>query len=40
MKLLAKELRLTLHPSSAVLAFFGCLVIVPAYPYSVMFMLG
>ena len=40
MKLLAKELRLTLHPSSAVFAFFGCLVIVPAYPYSVIFMFG
>ena len=40
MKLLAKELRLTLHPSSAVFAFLGCLVMVPAYPYSVIFMFG
>ena len=39
-KLLYKELRLVAHPSSIVFAFLGCLVLVPAYPYSVIFMFG
>ena len=40
MALLYKELRLAAHPSSIVFAFLGCLVLVPAYPYSVVFMFG
>lgn len=40
MKLLYKEIALTAHPSSFVFAFLGCLVIVPAYPYTVIFMFG
>lgn len=40
MKLLYKELRLTAHPSSIAFAFLGCLVIVPAYPYSAIFLFG
>ena len=40
MKLLYKELRLAAHPSSIIFAFLGCLVIVPAYPYTVIFMFG
>lgn len=39
-KLLYKELRLVAHPTSIVFAFLGCLVLVPAYPYSVIFMFG
>lgn len=39
-KLLYKELRLVAHPTSIVFAFLGCLVFVPAYPYSVIFMFG
>ncbi len=38
--LLYKELRLAAHPTSMVFAFLGCLVLVPAYPYSVIFMFG
>lgn len=38
--LLYKELRLVAHPSSIVFAFLGCLVLVPAYPYSVIFLFG
>lgn len=38
--LLNKELRLAAHPTSIVFAFLGCLVLVPAYPYSVIFMFG
>lgn len=38
--LLYKELRLVAHPTSIVFAFLGCLVLVPAYPYSVIFMFG
>ena len=38
--LLYKELRLTAHPTSVVFAFLGCLVLVPAYPYSVIFLFG
>lgn len=40
MKLLYKEIRLAAHPTSVVFAFLGCLVLVPAYPYSVIFMFG
>lgn len=38
--LLYKELRLVAHPTSIVFAFLGCLVLVPSYPYSVVFMFG
>lgn len=38
--LLNKELRLAAHPTSIVFVFLGCLVLVPAYPYSVIFMFG
>lgn len=38
--LLYKEIRLAAHPTSIVFAFLGCLVLVPAYPYSVIFMFG
>ena len=40
MTLLYKEIRLAIHPTSIVFAFLGCLVLVPAYPYSVIFMFG
>lgn len=40
MKLLYKELALAAHPTSIVFAVLGCLVIVPAYPYTVIFMFG
>ena len=40
MTLLYKEMRLAAHPTSIVFAFFGCLVLVPSYPYSVIFMFG
>lgn len=38
--LMYKEMRLSAHPSSIVFSFLGCLVIVPAYPYTVIFMFG
>ena len=40
MTLLYKEIRLAAHPTSIVFIFLGCLVLVPAYPYSVIFMFG
>ena len=40
MTLLDKDIRLAAHPSSIVFAFLGCLVLVPAYPYSVIFLFG
>lgn len=40
MTLLYKEIRLAAHPTSIVFAFLGCLVLVPAYPYSVIFLFG
>ena len=40
MTLLYKEMRLVTHPTSIVFAFLGCLVLVPSYPYSVIFMFG
>ena len=40
MKLLYKEIRLCAHPTSLVFAFLGCLVLIPAYPYSVTFLVG
>ena len=39
-KLLRKEICLTAHPTSLVFSFLGCLVLVPAYPYSVIFLFG
>ena len=38
--LLYKEIRLAAHPTSIVFIFLGCLGLVPAYPYSVIFMFG
>lgn len=38
--LLYKEVRLVAHPTSVVFSFLGGLVLVPAYPYSVVFMFG
>ncbi|MGI5960099.1 MAG: ABC-2 transporter permease [Massiliimalia sp.] len=38
--LLYKEIRLAAHPTSIVFSFLGCLVLVPAYPCSVIFMFG
>lgn len=38
--LLYKEMRLTAHPTAIVFVFLGCLVLVPAYPYSVIFLFG
>ena len=40
MTLLYKEMRLAAHPTSIIFAFLGCLVLVPAYPYSVILMFG
>ena len=40
MKLLYKELALAAHPTTIIFAFLGCLVTVPAYPYTVIFMFG
>lgn len=40
MTLLYKDIRLAAHPSSIVFSFLGCLVLVPAYPYSVIFLFG
>ena len=40
MTLLYKEMRIVAHPTSIVFAFLGCLVLVPSYPYSVIFMFG
>ena len=40
MTLLYKEMRLAAHPTSIVFSFLGCLVLVPAYPYSVILMFG
>ena len=40
MTLLYKEMRLAAHPTSIIFAFLGCLVLVPSYPYSVVFMFG
>ena len=40
MTLLHKEILLVAHPTSIVFAFLGCLVLVPSYPYSVIFMFG
>ncbi|MDR2166709.1 MAG: ABC-2 transporter permease [Clostridiales bacterium] len=39
-KLLYKELRLAAHPNLFVFTFLGFLVIVPAYPYSMVFIFG
>lgn len=39
-QLLYKEIRLAAHPTSVVFTFLGCLVLVPAYPYSVIFLFG
>ncbi len=40
MKLLYKELALAAHPTLFIFTLLGCLVIVPAYPYSVIFLFG
>ncbi len=40
MKLFYKELVLAAHPTSLIFALLGCLVIVPSYPYTVIFMFG
>lgn len=40
MKLLYKELALAAHPSLFVFMSLGCLVIVPSYPYTVIFLFG
>lgn len=40
MKLLYKELALAAHPTLFVFTLLGCLVIVPAYPYTVIFLFG
>ena len=38
--ILYKELKLAAHPTSIVFVLLGCLVLVPAYPYSVIIMFG
>ena len=38
--LLFKEIMLSTHPTSIVFVLLGCLVLVPAYPYSLIFMFG
>ena len=38
--LLYQELRRAAHPPSLVFVCLGCLVLVPAYPYSVIFLCG
>ena len=40
MKLLYKELSLAAHPSLYAFMLLGCLVIIPVYPYTVIFMFG
>lgn len=40
MKLLYKEFALAAHPTLYIFTLLGCLVIVPAYPYSVIFLFG
>ncbi len=40
MNLLYKELRLAVHPTFYVFMFMGALVLIPAYPYGVVFMFG
>lgn len=40
MTLIYKEMELVAHPTSIVFSFLGCLVLVPAYPYSVIFLFG
>lgn len=39
-KLLYKELRLAAHPSMYIFLFMGALVLIPAYPYSMMYFFG
>lgn len=39
-KLLYKELRLAAHPSMYIFLFMGALVLIPAYPYGVIFFFG
>ena len=38
MNLFYKDWMLALHPTAAVFTMLGCLVIVPAYPYTMIFM--
>lgn len=40
MTLLYKEMRIVAHPTSIMFMFLGCLVLVPSYPYSLIFMFG
>lgn len=40
MKLLYKDLVLAVHPTFFVFTLLGCLVLVPAYPYTVVFLFG
>ena len=40
MKLLYKEWALAAHPTLYIFTLLGCLVMVPAYPYTVIFMFG
>ncbi len=40
MNLLYKDLALAAHPTLFIFTLLGCLVIVPAYPYTVIFMFG
>ena len=40
MKLLYKELSLAAHPSLYAFMLLGCLVLIPVYPYTVIFMFG
>ena len=39
-KLLYKELRLAAHPTMYIFTLLGALVLVPAYPYGLVFMFG
>ena len=40
MKLLYKDLALAVHPTFYIFTQLGCLVLAPAYPYTVVFLLG
>lgn len=40
MKLLYKDLALAVHPTFYIFTLLGCLVLAPAYPYTVVFLFG
>ena len=40
MKLLYKDLVLAVHPTFYIFTLLGCLVLAPAYPYTVVFLFG